>query len=98
MKKIIDNDELSEVYDKKLRENNFDGIIRPQLGCAKNFEISLFNDETIFDIEKIENIKNWNNSDIIQCCGNYSICFTHIKPMFNLNIKYKKIINLFLII
>lgn len=96
IKKIIDNDELYEINYIKLKENNYDGIIRPQLGYAKNFEISLFNDETIFDIDKIENIKNWNNLDIIQCCGNYPICFTYIKPIFNLNIKYKKIINLFL--
>lgn len=87
------NEELYNIYDIKLKECNFDGFITPQYGYAKNFEISLFNDDSIFKIEKLENIENWNNTDILKYCGNFPICFTYIKPILNLNRSYEKIIN-----
>lgn len=87
------NDELYNIYDIKLKEHHFDGFITPQYGYAKNFEITLFNHDSIFEIEKLENIENWNNKDILKCCGNFPICFTYIKPIFNLNRCYEKKIN-----
>ena len=87
------NEKLYNIYDIKLKEKNFDGFISPQYGYSKNFEISLFNDDLIFEIEKLENIENWNNKDILKCCGNFPICFTTIKPIFNLNRCYEKILN-----
>ena len=87
------NEELYNIYDIKLKEHHFDGFISPQYGYAKNFEISLFNENSIFEIEKIENIENWNNKDILEYCGNFPICFTTIKPIFNLNRCYEKILN-----
>jgi len=87
------NDELYNIYDIKLKEHNFDGFISPQYGYSKNFEITLFNDGSIFEIEKLENIENWNNKDILKCCGTFPICFTIIKPIFNLNRSYEKNLN-----
>lgn len=86
-------EELYNIYDIKLKEHNFDGFITPQYGYAKNFEISLFNNDSIFKIEKLENIENWNNTDILKYCGNFPICFTYIKPILNLNRYYEKKIN-----
>ena len=91
--KLPNGNQLYKLLNNKLKENNFDGFISPQYGYAKNFEISLFNDDLIFEIEKLENIENWNNKDILKCCGNFPICFTTIKPIFNLNRCYEKILN-----
>ena len=86
-------EELYNIYDIKLKEHNFDGFITPQYGYAKNFEISLFNNDSIFKIEKLENIENWNNIDILKYCGNFPVCFTYIKPILNLNRSYQTKIN-----
>ena len=92
-KKLPNGNQLFRLLNIKLKQNNFDGFISPQYNNAKNFEITLFNDNDIFDIEKLENIENWNNKDIVNACGNYPFCFTYIKPIFNLNRCYEKIIN-----
>ena len=84
---------LYRLLNIKLKEHNFDGFISPQYGYPKNFEITLFNDDSIFEIEKLENIENWNNKDILKGCGNFPICFTHIKHIFNLNRCYEKNLN-----
>ena len=86
-------EQLYNIYDIKLKEHNFDGFITPQYGYPKNFEISLFNDISNFKIEKLENIENWNNTDILKYYGNFPICFTYIKPILNLNRSYEKKIN-----
>lgn len=85
--------ELYNIYDIKLKEHNFHGFITPQYGFPKNFEISLFNDTSNFSIIKLENIENWNNTDILKYSGNFPICFTYIKPILNLNRSYQKNIN-----
>jgi len=85
--------ELYNIYDIKLKEHNFDGFITSQYGYSKNFEISLFNDISKFKIEKLENIENFNNRDILKYCGNFPICFTYIKPILNLNRSYETKIN-----
>jgi len=87
------SEELYNIYDIKLKKYNFDGFITSQYGYAKNFEISLFNNDSIFKIEKLENIENWNNTDILKYWGNFPICFTYIKPILNLNISYQIKIN-----
>ena len=87
------HEELYNIYDIKLKEHYFDGFITSQYGFAKNFEISLFNNDSIFNIEKLENIENWNNTDILKYSGNFPICFTYIKPILNLNRSYQTIIN-----
>ena len=86
-------EQLYNIYDIKLKEHNFDGFITSQYGYAKNFEISFFNDDSIFNIEKLENIENWNNTDILKYYGNFPICFTYIKSILNLNRSYETKIN-----
>ena len=92
-KKLPNGNKLYRLLNTKLKEHHFDGFITPQFGYAKNFEITLFNDDSIFEMEKLENIENWDNKNILECFGTFPICFTYSKPIFNLNRCYEKKIN-----
>ena len=81
-KKLPNGNKLYRLLNTKLKKHHFDGFITSQFGYVKNFEITLFNDDSIFEMEKLENIENWDNKDILKSCGTFPICFTHIKPIY----------------
>ena len=83
------SNKIYELFHTKLLENNFDGCIKPQFCKNGNPEIYIFNPLLVLDIEKIEYIQTWDKKNIVEFHGNYPICFSTIKPIFNLNKSYK---------